>query len=133
LAVLAVLALAGCGETPNSDPFDLPSGPTHHDLIRAAKAAGFKECSDVNDQGMTTCSTGPPGSDTESVVIVDDNEDLATSEYERTCATRKPTDPAYDVWYDGSDWVFFVISEFTGPDDVNKISSKLGDPQDCRT
>lgn len=128
-AIFVVLLLTGCGKTPSSDPFDLPTEPTRNDLVSAAMAAGFNECGARNDHGVTICKTGP--GPTESIEIIDGDEKSAKSEYQTTCAANGPTQPAWDVWYGGSDWVVAVTAEFLGPDDVKAISRKLGDPQQC--
>jgi hypothetical protein len=77
------------------------------------------------------CSRGKPGTDTPTVWIVDDNEDLARTLYERTCGDSRPTNLRCNVWYDGSDWLFFINSESMSPHEVKTVSSKLGDPQEC--
>jgi hypothetical protein len=132
-AALVVVLLAACGETPTVDPFDLPSEPTHEDLISAAKAAGFADCEPPDDHGMTICRTAPPSDsyDTQGLEIVDGNEGLAKSEYERTCADNGPEQQAWDVWYGGSDWALLVTAEFVDAKDVRGISGKLGDPRKC--
>jgi len=131
-AALVLLALAGCGDSPSSDPFDLPTAPTHKDLMAAAKAAGFPECEPPDDQGRTICRTGPASdsTDTQGLEIVDGNEGLAKSESERACADNGSAQ-AWDVWYDGSDWTLLVTADFMDADGVKAISAELGDPQEC--
>ena len=129
-SAVVVLLLAGCGDTPNSDPFDLPTEPAHKDLIAAAKAAGFPECDGPDDQGVTICRNAPPSDsyDTQGLEIVDGNKALAKSEYTRTCVGDAPDTQAWDVWYAHSDWALLVTADFVGAKDVNAISAELGDP-----
>src|SRR3954463_8712769 len=128
-AILVILVLAGCGDTPSSDPFDLPSGPTHQDLVSAAKAAGFTECGQPDDQGLMICSTpgDPQQVETQSIEIVDGNDESATSEYKKACGRSGSAQPVWNVWFDGSDWAVAVTEDFLDQADVKAISDKLGD------
>jgi hypothetical protein len=113
-ALLALVLLSACGGDAGGgiqDPFDLPAGPSHRDLVRAAQAAGFK-CSGPNPHGGTSCG---------DLLIAEGNAPFAEEQYMTDCV--EATGPVrYVMWYEDSDWILWVLESRVTAQGVREIS-----------